>query len=69
MLRFIPDHLKTKKISKDDFKKLPLVVRYVPDRYKTQEMCDKVILENDETLILVPDCYSVINLLIIKLMC
>ena len=23
---------------------------YVPDRYKTQETCDKVILENDEML-------------------
>ena len=26
--------------------KLPLVIRYVPDQYKTQQMCDKVILEN-----------------------
>ena len=22
---------------------------YVPDRYKIQEMCDKVVLENDKT--------------------
>ena len=31
MLRFILDHLKTKKMCKDDFKKLPCVIRYVPD--------------------------------------
>ena len=31
MLRFIPDHLKTKKMCKDDFKKLPFVIRYGPD--------------------------------------
>ena len=27
------------------------------DRYKTQEMSDKVILQNGETLMLVPDYY------------
>ena len=26
-------------------KKLPYLLRYVPDPYKTQKMCDKVILE------------------------
>ena len=31
MLRFIPDHLKTKKICKHAVKKLPFVIRYVPD--------------------------------------
>ena len=31
---------------KNSVKKLPFVVTYVRDRYKTQEMCDKVILEN-----------------------
>ena len=30
---------------KNAVKKLPFVVRYVPDRYKFQELCDKVILE------------------------
>ena len=32
MLRFIPDHLKTKKMCKHAVKKLPFVTRYVPDR-------------------------------------
>ena len=27
-----------------------------PDQYKTQQMCDKVILENSGTLESVPDC-------------
>ena len=25
-------------------KKLPFVIRYVPNQYKTQKMCDKAIL-------------------------
>ena len=44
MLKFAPDHLKTK----HTVKKWSLVIMYVPDWYKTQRMCDKAILENDE---------------------
>ena len=33
-------------------KKLPFLIRYVPDQYKTQ--CDKAILENGGTLKSVP---------------
>ena len=39
-------------------KKLPFAIRHVPDRYKTQQMCDKAILENGKTLESVPDCYK-----------
>ena len=39
-------------------KKFPFVIRYVPDQYKTQEMCDKVIIENYRTLKYVPDYYN-----------
>ena len=28
------------------------------DRYETQQMCDKAILENNGTLKSVPDCYK-----------
>ena len=42
MLR-LPDHLNTK----HSVKKSPFVVKYVPDRYKTQGMGDKVVLKND----------------------
>ena len=27
-------------------KKLPFVIRYILNRYKTQQMCDKTVLEN-----------------------
>ena len=37
-------------------KKLPYLLRYVPEQYKTQQMCDKAIPENDRTLKSVPDC-------------
>ena len=37
-------------------KRLPFLIRYVPDQYKTQEMCDKAVLENSETFRSVPDC-------------
>ena len=39
-------------------KKLPNLLRYVPDQYKTQTMCDKAILENAATLKYFPDCYK-----------
>ena len=34
------------------------MLSYVPDRYKTQQMCNKAILENGETLKSVPDCWK-----------
>ena len=37
-------------------KKLRFVIRYVPDRYKTQQMRNKAILKNGGTLKSVPDC-------------
>ena len=43
---------------KHTVKTLFFLIRYVPDQYETQQMCDKVILENGETLKYVPDCYK-----------
>ena len=37
----VPDPHKTKKTCKNAVKKLPFVIRYVRDKYKTQQMCDK----------------------------
>ena len=34
----VSDHHKIKKMCKHAVKKLPYLVRYVPDRYKTQQM-------------------------------
>ena len=33
MLRFVRHHIKTKKMCKNVFKKLPFVIKYVPDRF------------------------------------
>ena len=43
MLKFDPDHLKSKIMQ---LKKSPNLLRYVPDQYKTQQMCYKATLEN-----------------------
>ena len=34
------------------------LLRYVPDQYKTQQMCDEDIWENGGTFQSVPDCYK-----------
>ena len=34
LLKFVPDHLKTKKLCKHAIKELPFVLRYVPDQYR-----------------------------------
>ena len=39
ILRFVPDFLKTKKMGKNDAKKLLFVIRYVPDQM-SPEICD-----------------------------
>ena len=64
MLKLVPDHLKTIKVSKHAFKKLPFLIKnlirilIVPDQYVTQQVRDKAILENGRTLKSLPDCYK-----------
>ena len=36
IVKFVSNHFKTKNIRKHAIKKLSFVIRYVPDRYKTQ---------------------------------
>ena len=43
---------------KNAVKNFPLVIMHVPDQYKTQEMCDNVILENGGMLRFIPECYK-----------
>ena len=45
MLKYIPDHLKTKNMWKHAVKKLPFIKKYVPDRLR---MCDRVALKMAE---------------------
>ena len=72
MLRFVPDHLKTKNMGKQSVKQLPFIIRYVPEQYMSQVMHGKVILKNGGTLMFVSDCYknkkTVTKLLLIMLM-
>ena len=42
----VPRYLKTKNICENAVQKFLFVIRYVSDWYKTQEMRDKLILEN-----------------------
>ena len=53
-----PDHLNTTKICKRAVKKVPYLLRYISDQYKTQKMCDKTILENGGIWKCFPDCYK-----------
>ena len=45
-------------MGKNAVKKLLFLIRHVPDQYKTQDMCNKDILENEGTLKTVPQCYK-----------
>ena len=36
----------------------PSTIKYVPDRYKTQEICDKAVDDNNSTIKYVPDQYK-----------
>ena len=42
---------------KEAVKKLLFVIRYAPDWYKIQQMCDKTISENGEKLEFVRKCH------------
>ena len=42
---------------KQAVKKLLFVIRYAPDLYKIQQMCDKTISENGEKLEFVRKCH------------
>ena len=54
MLKFVPDHLKLN-MCNYAVKKLPFIIRYVPDQYKSKKMCNRAILKNDGTLKSVPN--------------
>ena len=58
IIRFIPDHLKTKKVFKHTVKKIPFVIRYVSDLSKTQRMYDKAIIKYGGTSKFILDNYK-----------
>ena len=57
MIRFVPDHLKTK-MCNHAVKKLMFLIKYVPCEYKTQQMGNKAVAENGGTLTFVSDNYK-----------
>ena len=44
MLKFVPEHLKTKIMCKHAVKKITFSNKICPDQYKTQQKSDKAIL-------------------------
>ena len=50
LLKIFFDHLKTRKTCKHTVEKLHYLLRYVPNQYKTQQVCDKATLKNRGTL-------------------
>ena len=42
-LKFVPGHLKNKKMCSHAGKKLLFIIRYVIEQYETQKMCDKLM--------------------------
>ena len=48
MIKFVHLKYSKKKLCKHSIKKLPYLLRYVPDQYKTQQICDKAVLEKVE---------------------
>ena len=58
LLKFIPDHLKSKKMCRHAVKKLHYLLRYVPNQYKTQQTCGKAFLENGGIVKSLTDWYK-----------
>ena len=54
----IMDVYKSLNIRSGTATKNPEMLKFVPDHLKTQQMCDKAIIENGGTLKSVPDCYK-----------
>ena len=51
--------LKREKFVSMQSKKLLYVLRFVPNQDKTQQMCDKAILENSGILMSIPDATKI----------
>ena len=55
--KFVLDNLNTEKMCKHAVKIWPYLLKNIPDQYKTQQMCNKAILDC-WTIKSVPDCYK-----------
>ena len=57
MLRYVPDHLKTKTRCDRVIEKNPYMLRYAPDYFKTRKMCEGVFEKYPWTLKYVPNWF------------
>ena len=55
MLRFVIDHLKTERMCNNAVKKLPFLIKYIPNQYNTNKICDKNIVEKSGLSGFIPD--------------
>ena len=55
VLKFFPDHPKTKQMCNYAVKKLRFTIKYVPEQYKTKNTSNRAILENGGMLKSVPN--------------
>ena len=58
MLKFAPDHLKTKQMCNYAVNELRFVIIYLPDQYKNKKICNRANLENGGTPESVPNQYK-----------
>ena len=54
MLKFAPGYFKTQEMRNSAVKKLLFAILHIPNQYKTQQMCDKLILEDPGMLQFIP---------------
>ena len=47
--------LKLETMRKNALRKLPFLIRNIPDQYKTEQMCHKAVVENSGTIKFVLD--------------
>ena len=58
MLKLVSNHSKTKAMCKNEVKKFTFVIVYVSNQFKTQEIYDKINLENGGMSRFIPNCYK-----------
>ena len=55
VLKFVPDHFKTKRMRKWAVEGEPEALEFIPDHFKTKKMCDRAVEDEPDTLEFIPD--------------
>ena len=56
-LKFVPDHLRTKKMCERDVEEKPCILKFVPDPLKIQKRCDAAVEKDPWLVKYVPDWF------------